>query len=104
MNISAQLQKQREDSRLSSLKSSLVGGIYEQKKKEQQRKKREKKLETLLKNALFLEKDEERKKRWIMSIPYLTADLLDNLVDAVIRENLRYKKGERDVVVELNKK
>ena len=104
MNISGQLKKQREDSQLSALKASLVGGMYEQKKQQNIRANQEKKLEILLKNALFLETDEERKKRWILSIPYLTADLLDSLVDSGIRENLRFKQKKRDLLFELNKK
>lgn len=104
MNIQQKLKEQREDSRLLSLKKSLIGGIYEQQKQQKQRKNQEKKLKILLKNALFLEKDEERKNRWILSIPYLSADLLDTLVDSVLRENLRFKKNKRDLVFELNQK
>lgn len=72
-----------------------------------QKKKRiedEKKLRMLLQNALFLQEDEARRSRWIMSIPNLPDKLLHNLIGAVIRENFRYKKGTRNLVAELDKK
>ncbi len=68
------------------------------------RKEKEKKLLMLLQGALFLNSDEPRRKRWIESIPLLPDELLENLLGAVIRENLRFKKGTRDLVLELNKK
>lgn len=85
---------------LDSLRNKITPGkLAEQKRKEDERK-----LRMLLKNALFLEKDEERRKRWLKSIPHLPDDLLHNLIGAVIRENFRYKKGTRNLVIELNKK
>lgn len=104
MNISEHLRQQKEDSRLSSLKNSLVSGIYADQQKKQQRKSQEKKLYILLKNALFLEADEKRRKRWIDTIPYLKDALLDRLINATIRENLRFKQHKRNLVGELNKK
>ncbi len=91
----------QQDVALSHLKSELHStGIYDQ----QERKKKEEELRTILENALFLEEDEERKKRWIDVIPELPTSLLQSLIPACIRENLRYKQRKRNLVIELNKK
>ena len=103
-SIASHLQSQKEDSRLSSLKNSLVSGIYAEQQHKQKRKSQEKKLYMLLQNALFLEQDEKRKKRWLASIPHLANDLLERLINATIRENLRFKEHKRNLIVELNKK
>lgn len=103
-SIASRLTAQKEDSRLSSLKNSLVSGVFAEQQKKQRRKTQEKKLYMLLKNALFLEEDKKRKKRWIDSIPSLENDLLERLINATIRENLRFKQHKRNLVIELNKK
>ncbi len=101
--ISQALEQQKNDTSqavsLSALKSNLIGGIFA----EQQRKNKEEKVKKLLQNALFLEHDEARKLRWINILSQISDALLDELPDAIIRETLRYKKKERDIVVELNK-
>lgn len=103
-SIQQALEKQKQDSThvssLSALKSNLVGGIFA----EQQRKKKEEQVKTLLQNALFLEHDEDRKIRWISILSDLSDRMLEDLMQAIIRENIRYKKKERDIVIELNKK
>ena len=68
------------------------------------RKTKEEQLTMLLKNALFLREDEKRRTRWLESVTHLPDELLSNLIGAVIRENFRYKKGKRNLVIELNKK
>ncbi len=98
MDIQNALKAQKEDSRLSSLKT----GIHAAEDKRKIREDRERKLQILLQNALFLEEDEKRKKRWIDSIPLLDDEVLFRLIDATIRENLRYKQHKRNLVVELN--
>lgn len=98
MNITEQLKRQKEDSQLASLRSELAA----QQEKSQIRKEQEKQLAILIQNAIFLEEDEKRKKLWIKSIPFLKQNLLERLLDAVIREDFRYKKGKRKISVELN--
>lgn len=80
-------------------KKSSLENIQKQKRIED-----EKKLKMLLKNALFLKEDEDRRERWIKSISNLPDKLLHNLIGAVIRENFRYKKGTRNLVEELDNK
>lgn len=82
------------------LRKNISGGNLAEKT----RKEKEAQLHMLLEHALFLNSDEPRRKRWMESISLLTDELLQNLLGAVIRENLRFKKGTRDLVVELNKK
>jgi hypothetical protein len=85
---------------LSSLKSELYSaGLYDQ----QERKKKEEELRLILENALFLKEDEERRQKWIESIPYLSFSLLNSLISACIRENLRFKQHKRNLILELNK-
>lgn len=52
-----------------------------------------KKLEIAIENALFLE--EERKKMWKSALHTLDEKRAKELLDAILRENLRYKKGIR---------
>ncbi|MEI7511247.1 MAG: hypothetical protein WCJ84_03775 [Candidatus Peregrinibacteria bacterium] len=85
---------------LSSLKQDFVDGFFEQKQKIQ----KEQTLKTLLQNALFLREDEERKRRWMNLVSDLSINQIDQFVETVIRENLRYKRHERNLVVELNKR
>jgi hypothetical protein len=85
---------------LNMLRTSVSGGIFEEKIKREQQKR----LQFLLKHAPFLAEDEERRKRWIRSIPKLNIEFLKKMIDAVLRENLRFKKRERNLVLELNKK
>lgn len=84
-----------------SLRNKIGRGVHLEQKV---RKEKEAQLKMLLEHALFLNSDEPRRKRWISSIPLLKDELLQNLLGAVIRENLRFKKGTRDLVIELNKK
>lgn len=111
MNIAARLHEKRQAHNasqktqahtvsLQDLRHKVAPGVWSQ----EERKKKEKQLHMLLKNALFLEQDEKRRTRWLTSIPHLPDELLENLLGAVIRENFRYKKGKRNLVVELNKK
>lgn len=60
-------------------------------------------LRDLIKNAVFLENDPQRKQRWISSIPLINDSLLHNLLGAILRENRRYLKGTRDLVTKLNR-
>lgn len=108
-NINEMLKAQKLDSQndtaqageLSELKSELhFAGIYDQ----QERKKKEDQLRMILENALFLQEDEERKKRWLNVITEIPFPLLSSLIPACIRENLRFKQHKRNLVVELNKK
>ena len=108
-NIAAMLEAQKLDSRqdivqrgsLSDLKSELhFAGIYDQ----QDRKKKESELRMILENALFLQEDEERKKKWLDAIEEIPYPLLGSLIPACIRENLRFKQHKRNLVLELNKK
>ncbi len=86
---------------LSGLKSELhFAGIYDQ----QERKKKEAELRMILENALFLQEDEERKQRWLDVIEDIPFPLLNSLIPACIRENLRFKQHKRNLVIELNKK
>lgn len=86
--------------RLNALKSHLVAGIFDEK----ERKKKEEKLRFLLKNSLFLREDEQRRKRWIDSIESIPLKLIDRLIPAITREDLRYKQKKRNLIIELNKK
>lgn len=95
-----QIQKPAPNISFDKLRSSISGAALEEKT----RKDKEAQLKMLLEHALFLNSDEARRKRWIESIPQLPDELLQNLLGAVIRENLRFKKGTRDLVIELNKK
>lgn len=52
-----------------------------------------KKLEIAIENALFLE--DERKKMWKSALHTLDYKRAKELLDAILRENLRYKKGIR---------
>ncbi|HIQ56852.1 TPA: hypothetical protein EYG96_02295 [Candidatus Gracilibacteria bacterium] len=108
-NINEMLKAQKLDSQndtaqageLSELKSELhFAGIYDQ----QERKKKEDQLRMILENALFLQEDAERKKRWLNVITEIPFPLLSSLIPACIRENLRFKQHKRNLVVELNKK
>jgi len=108
-DINEMLNHQRIDSQndtaqagaLSGLKSELhFAGIYDQ----QERKKKEDQLRMILENALFLQEDQERKKRWLDVITELPFPLLNSLIPACIRENLRFKQHKRNLVLELNKK
>jgi len=108
-NINEMLKAQKLDSQndiaqageLSGLKSELhFAGIYDQ----QERKKKEDQLRMILENALFLQEDAERKKRWLNVITEIPFPLLSSLIPACIRENLRFKQHKRNLVVELNKK
>ena len=67
------------------------------------RKKREEDLKNLIENAIFLENDERRKQSWLESIPFLRDDLLNSLVSAVARENIRYIKGYRSITGKLDR-
>lgn len=100
MDIKKRLSAKKNASRLSQLKGNLVSGAFEQKK----RKENEEKLKKLLTHSLFLKEDENRRKKWIQSIPKISDDMLEKIIPAVIREELRYKQKERNLVVELNKK
>ena len=51
------------------------------------------KLEIAIDNALFLE--EERKKMWKEALHILDYKKAKELLEAILRENLRYKKGIR---------
>ena len=108
-NIAAMLEAQKLDSHqdivqrgsLSDLKSELhFAGIYDQ----QDRTKKEDELRMILENALFLQEDEERKKKWLDAIEEIPYPLLGSLIPACIRENLRFKQHKRNLVLELNKK
>ncbi|MBI5413995.1 hypothetical protein HZA38_00575 [Candidatus Peregrinibacteria bacterium] len=93
------IQTKLNDQKLDMLKSNTISGVYEE-----QRKQKIQQLSLLIENALFLEKDEERKRKWLRILDELDDEFLEKLMTAVIRENLRYKKKERDIVIELNKK
>ena len=61
-------------------------------------KKREEVLEKLkiaINNALFLE--EARRKKWIAAIDILTTEKAESLLNSILRENLRWKKGTRKI-------
>ena len=67
-------------------------GIFE---KEQRQKKAVAKLKTVISSALFL--DDERRKMWLSAADILTAEEAETLMGAIIRENFRWKKGERKI-------
>ncbi len=85
---------------LSSLKQDFVEGFFAEK----QRIQKEQTLKTLLLNALFLREDEDRKKKWMDLVADLSISQIDRFIETVMRENLRYKRHERNLVVELNKR
>ena len=85
---------------LNMLRASLSGGVFEEKR----RKEQEGRLRFLFEHAPFLAEDEKRRNQWIRSIPKLHDDLLGQMINAVLRENLRFKRRERNLVLELNKK
>lgn len=86
--------------KLDSLKNNFIGGVFAKKQKQQ----KERQLRMLIKNALFLQRDKDRKKKWMSIVADLSVQKIEQLIDAIVRENLRYKKHERNVVVELNSK
>lgn len=82
--------------RLENLKKTMFSGAFD----ELQKKKEQEKLRKIISGALFLEKDEKRKKLWINAIPILSIEEMRALSSAILRENLRYKKRERDLKLE----
>lgn len=79
--------------RLKKLKGALNEGVFD----EQKRKKEEDILRKLISGALFLEEDEIRKNMWLDGIDALSAEEMIALGNAIMRENLRWKKGERKI-------
>ncbi len=67
-------------------------GIFE---KEQRQKTAVAKLKTVISSALFL--DEEHRKMWLSAADILSAEEAETLMGAIIRENFRWKKGERKI-------
>ena len=51
------------------------------------------KLKVAIKHALFL--NDETKKKWLKAADYLETKAADELMNAILRENFRWKKGER---------
>ncbi len=82
--------------RLQSLDSRVSAGVFD----EEQRDKLIKKLENLISGALFLANDKKRRENWINTLPSLDIDDLLELEGAIMRENLRYKKGARKITFE----
>jgi hypothetical protein len=56
-----------------------------------------------LENALFLDNDIERKKRWIKTIPMAKMDLIKRLIPSIKRENIRFLTKKRNITKELDK-
>jgi len=94
-DITTQLQEKR----LSSLKGDLVSGIWA----DQDKKKKIKKINFLLGNSVFLQRDPARKDAWLGVLESFDSAFLDKFMQAIINENIRYQKGERDILVELDK-
>lgn len=102
-SIQQALENQKNDAQqqvsLSALKKNLLSGMFD----EQQRKKKQEEAQMLIQNAIFLQNDPLRKKKWIIRLADLSVKELQDLIDAILRENIRYKKKERDIIIELNK-
>jgi len=79
--------------RLKKLKRSLISGAFA----EQKRKKMLDELRVLIKGALFLQDQEERKAMWLDATDLLSNEEIDNLKGAILRENIRWKKNERKI-------
>jgi len=86
--------------KMAALKKSTAGHYAhqeEKKKKEQQKKKTDAvgKLKIAINGAFFL--DEKRKKMWLSAADILSSEEAETLIGAILRENFRWKKGERKI-------
>lgn len=62
---------------------------------EQIKKKAVAKLKTVISSALFL--DDARRKMWLSAADILSTEEAETLMGAILRENFRWKKGERKI-------
>ncbi len=58
----------------------------------------------LIKKAAFLNEDPERRRKWLSIVSDLPLDKIDEFVSVINRENIRYIRGDRNLVRELNKR
>ena len=63
-------------------------GVYVEQQKKKDRQKLEKSLKTLIHNAVFIPKDNEKK--WEALLPYFSENFLDELKHTIIRESLQH--------------
>ncbi len=82
--------------RLQRLKHSVSEHSLHAQKKEET----EQQLRNLISGAIFLEHEEKRKQIWTDALPSLTLTEMRVLSGAIIRENLRAKKRERNLQFE----
>lgn len=95
-----EIKTQLQQMKLSSLKGKMVQEIF-------QSQKHQKKVENvahLLENARFLRDHEERKKTWLAVLDQCDEEFLDQLAVAVVEEDLRFKKGNSNIIEMLERK
>lgn len=85
--------------KLQYLKTNMVSGMFA----DQQHRKKLEQVTQLIENALFLQDEEERKKKWLAVLKQFDSDFLDGLAQAIIQENLLFKQKKRDIRIELRK-
>jgi hypothetical protein len=91
MNDPKSVQGRLASAKLEALRAQKSGFVAqnEEKRKEEALHK----LRVAIVNALFLEP--KRKKMWLEATNILTADEAETLLGAILRENIRFKKGIR---------